>query len=145
MRFSEALILGSTAFPLCKGTFIGTDGAGCLVTAAVRAAGVEPATSDDVALAAFRLWPWLDSQVSPVARIHWPFYTPDKWYFDDAPPPHFRSGVLVWLVEHYDGYQVSVAWIAEQIAALEDYLVQCDAAKAYHDAANRKAREAVTA
>jgi hypothetical protein len=146
--FSEALLLGVMSQPTCKGAFLGDDGAGCLVTAAVRACGVEPKSTTEVIDAAFRLWPWLDTQAMP-AVVHESLnsFCRATWAHDyevavEMDHEAYRSGPIVWIAEHHDATDAPVEWIAAQIALLEEYMLLAPINKRNHDEANRKEREA---
>lgn len=143
--FSEAILLGAMSQPTCKGEFLGEDGAGCLVTAAVRACGVEPKSTTEVLAAAFRLWPWLDTQTMPTV-VHGSLYSyvRTKWAEDYERYSSFlvyRSGAVSWIATHHDTTDAPVEWIAAQIALLEEYMLLAPINKRNHDEATRKERE----
>lgn len=127
MRLSEALLLGATQ-PLCHGVFIRGE-AGCILTAAVRACGKNPANTAEVCGFCFELWPWLlehnacpsFSQVGQVGADH-----SDWSELSYAEAPQIKSAALCWIIAHWDG-NCGVEFIAEKIAGLESYLADMTA------------------
>lgn len=130
IRFSEAILLGST-LPLCRGYFRQGE-AGCLITNALKAAGVAVADSawktwggQDIIDAALEQWPWLTTLACPAKRLGDPRMASLAPVYMD-PAPDELSPTIEWIVAAFDreSLHISIEQIAEAIAGLEDALAQ---------------------